>query len=74
MVNDKEDWQYTLSARVLQWAIKDLANAWSKFFNCKQSESKTKKSKVGKPSSKIRKIQDKDSKLIELVSKTENLF
>lgn len=55
MVNDKEDWQYTLSARVLQWAIKDLANAWSKFFNCKQSESKTKKSKVGKPTFRTKK-------------------
>ena len=58
MVKDKEDWQYLLSSRVLQWAIKDLANAWSAFFNSKKSKkkaSKKKKFKVGKPSFRIKK-------------------
>lgn len=50
MVNDKEDWQYMLSSRVLQWAVKDLATAWSAFFN-----SKKKKRKVGKPSFQTKK-------------------
>ena len=53
MVKDKEDWQYLLSSRVLQWAIKDLATAWSAFFNSKKS--KTKKRKVGKPSFRSKK-------------------
>ena len=53
MVKDKEDWQYLLSSRVLQWTIKDLANAWSAFFNSKKS--KTKKRKVGKPSFRSKK-------------------
>ena len=53
MVKDKEDWQYTLSSRVLQWAIRDLANAWSAFFDNKKP--KTKKRKVGKPSFRSKK-------------------
>ena len=53
MVNDKEDWQYLLSSRVLQWAIRDLANAWSAFFDSKKS--KTKKLKAGKPSFRSKK-------------------
>ena len=55
MVKDKEDWQYVLSSRVLQWAIRDLANAWSAFFNSQKSKSKTKKPKVGKPSFRSKK-------------------
>lgn len=50
MVKDKEDWQYQLSSRVLQWAIKDLAKAWSDFFN-----GKTMKRKIGKPSFRSKK-------------------
>ena len=53
MVKDKEDWQYKLSSRVPKWAIKDLATAWSKFFN--NQKSKTKKLKVGKPSFRSKK-------------------
>lgn len=53
MVRDKEDWQYCLSSRVLQWAIKDLATAWYTFFN--NQKSKTKKLKVGKPSFRSKK-------------------
>lgn len=33
LVRDKADWQYQLSARVLQLAVKDLAQAWHNFFN-----------------------------------------
>lgn len=33
LVSQKEDWQYLLSSRVLQLAVKDLAVAWSKFYN-----------------------------------------
>lgn len=50
MVKDKEDWQCQLSSRVLQWAIRDLANAWSAFFNGKNS-----KQKVGKPTFRSKK-------------------
>ena len=33
LVANKEDWQYQLSARCLQLAIKDLGKAWNNFFN-----------------------------------------
>jgi len=33
LVAQKVDWQLTLSSRVLQLAIKDLASAWNLFFN-----------------------------------------
>lgn len=33
LVAQKADWQYELSARTLQLAIKDLATAWKLFFN-----------------------------------------
>ena len=33
LVNNKADWQFTLSARCLQLAVKDLANAWKSFFD-----------------------------------------
>ena len=33
LVANKEDWQYALSSRVLQLAIKDVASAWNVFFN-----------------------------------------
>ena len=58
MVKDKEDWQYLLSSRVLQLAVKDLAHAWSAFFNSKKSTKKAykkKKRKVGKPSFRSKK-------------------
>ena len=53
LVANKADWQYTLSSRVLQWAIRDLANAWSAFFDSKKP--KKKKRKVGKPSFRTKK-------------------
>ncbi|MBN3487831.1 hypothetical protein HAV34_07785, partial [Lactobacillus acidophilus] len=33
LVANKADWQYDLSARCLQLAIKDLANAWKNFLS-----------------------------------------
>ena len=33
MVANKQDWQYNLSARVLQYASLDLEKAWKRFFN-----------------------------------------
>ena len=58
LVADKADWQYSRSSRVLQLAIKDLANAWSAFFESKKPKkkgSKKKKRKVGKPSFRSKK-------------------
>ena len=53
LVKDKEDWQYTLSSRVLLFAIRDLATTWSKFFNSQTDKSKNQK--VGKPSFRSKK-------------------
>ena len=33
LVEQKEDWQYGLSSRVLQQAVKDLSKSWKLFFN-----------------------------------------
>lgn len=33
LVNNKQDWQYQLSSRCLQLAIKDLSQAWKNFFD-----------------------------------------
>lgn len=38
LVVNKADWQYDLSARCLQLAIKDLANAWKNFFDKSQPD------------------------------------
>ena len=48
LVKNKEDWQYLLSSRVLQLAVKDLSTAWSTFFDSRNS-SKKRKLRVGKP-------------------------
>ena len=48
LVKNKEDWQYMLSSRVLQLAVKDLSTAWSEFFDSR-SGSKKRKRKAGKP-------------------------
>lgn len=58
LVADKADWQYKLSSRTLQMTIKDLAHAWSAFFNSKKTNnksSKKKKRKAGKPSFRSKK-------------------
>ena len=86
MVKDKGDWQYLLSSRVLLWAIKDLANTWSAFFNDKKSKSKsksksrsrskskTKKLKVGKPSFRTKKNPRQGFKTDRASIKNGNLF
>lgn len=33
LVNNKQDWQYDLSARVLQQAVDDLTKGWKNYFN-----------------------------------------
>ncbi len=38
LVANKADWQYGLSARCLQLAVKDLANAWKNFFDKSQPD------------------------------------
>ena len=77
LVANKEDWQYKLSSRVLQWAIRDLANSWSVFFDNKKPKkkgSKKKKRKVGKPSFHSKRIQNKVLKQTEHASKMVSLF
>ncbi len=36
LVNNKQDWQYRLSARVLQLAVHDLAQGWQNFFSIRK--------------------------------------
>ena len=58
LVANKADWQYKFSSRTLQMTIKDLARAWSAFFNSEKSNnngSKKKKQKIGKPSFRSKK-------------------
>ena len=47
LVSQKEDWQYTLSSRVLQLTVKDLARAWQLFFQNRET--------AGRPTFKTRK-------------------
>ena len=47
LVAQKEDWQYALSSRVLQQAVKDVATAWELFFNHQDT--------AGRPTFKTRK-------------------
>ena len=42
LVTQKADWQFELSARALQQAIKDLATAWKLFFNNPKTANKPK--------------------------------
>lgn len=51
LVANKQDWQYQLSSRVLQFAVADLAKAWKFFFNNKKNTAL----RVGKPSFKQKK-------------------
>lgn len=48
LVDNKADWQFALSARCLQLAVKDLANAWKNFFDKAQPD-------LGKPHFKSKK-------------------
>ena len=47
LVSRKEDWQYNFSSRVLQLAVKDVANAWGLYFKHHK--------KTGQPTFKTRK-------------------
>ncbi|RKW17402.1 MAG: transposase [Catonella sp.] len=47
LVSQKEDWQYTLSSRVLQLTVKDVASAWKLFFQNRET--------AGRPTFKTRK-------------------
>lgn len=49
LVNNKQDWQYQLSARCLQLAISDLGKAWKNFFDKAQPD-------WGKPKFKSKKM------------------
>ena len=72
MVKDKEDWQYLLPSRVLQWAVKDLATAWADFFNSQKP--KTKKLKVGRPSFRSKKTPKQGFKTNGASIKNGKLF
>ena len=48
LVDNKADWQFALSTRCLQLAVKDLANAWKNFFDKAQPD-------FGKPHFKSKK-------------------
>ena len=77
LVANKADWQYSLSSRVLQMAIKDLAHAWSAFFDSKKPKKKNSKKKNEKSESRhfvLRKIQNKVLKQTVHLLKMENLF
>jgi putative transposase len=45
LVAHKEDWQYGLSARVLQQSVASLSKAWKNFFNTDKKVSKIKDSR-----------------------------
>ena len=47
LVANKEDWQYTLSSRVMRLAIKDVATTWERFFDNQDT--------TGRPTFKTRK-------------------
>lgn len=67
LVADKADWQYSRSSRVLQLAIKDLANAWSAFFESKKPKKKGSKKRNKKLENRhfvLKRIQNKVLKRI----------
>ena len=64
MVANKQDWQYNLSARVLQYASADLEKAWKRFFNKLSGRPRFKSKKNYKPSFTTDRARIKDSKLV----------
>ena len=66
LVSQKEDWQYLLSSRVLQLAVKDLADVWSRFYkNSKEFGKPTyKSSKAPKQGFKTDRSCIVDNKLV----------
>ena len=57
LVADRADWQYSLSSRVLQLAIRDLSHSWVAFFNSKMRRP-LKKTMRPNPASNPTKIDD----------------
>ena len=77
LVRDKADWQYRLSSRTLQMTIKDLAHAWSAFFDSKKPSKKVLKRRNEKLENRhfvLRGIQNKALKRTVPLLKMENLF
>lgn len=66
LVAQKADWQYELSSRVLQKAIKDLASAWNLFFNNPKTANKPgfKSRKKPKQGFKTDQARIKDDRLV----------
>ena len=64
MVVNKQDWQYNLSARVLQYASSDLEKAWKRFFNKLSNKPRFKSKKNYKPSFTTDRAKVKGGKLI----------
>ena len=64
LVAHKNDWEYENSARVLQLAVKDLSDTWIRF-------SRNHKTVLENRNSKVARNQNKVSKRIEPVSKTD---
>ena len=64
MVANKQDWQYNLSARVLQYASSDLEKAWKRFFNKISGRPKFKSKKNYKPSFTTDRAKIKNGKLV----------
>ena len=64
MVANKQNWQYKLSARVLQYASSDLEKAWKRFFNKLSGRPRFKSKKNYKPSFTTDRARIKDSKLV----------
>ena len=73
LVKNKEDWQYLLSSRVLQLAVKDLSIAWSTFFDSRKS-SKKRKRKIGKPTFRDKKNPKQSFKTDRASIKSGKLF
>ena len=73
LVKNKEDWQYLLSSRVLQLAVKDLSTAWSTFFDSRNS-SKKRKLRVGKPTFRDKKNPKQSFKTDRASIKSGKLF
>lgn len=64
MVANKKDWQYNLSARVLQYASSDLEKAWKRFFNKLSCRPRFKSKKNYKPSFTTDRAKIKNNKLV----------
>ena len=64
MVANKQDWQYTLSSRVLQQASIDLEKSWKKFFNKLANKPRFKSKKSYKPTFTTDSARIKDNKLV----------